>query len=137
MKPKSENLSRYPETAKDALDVFEHGELIHVVELGGLGPGYELCIWAGIFRMIKKYHKEDVSSWVEGNAWKKSKTPYHDVVDDKLMAVSKDLELSGAQAGQIKNTTYQLLKYGWRKMMEGAPRERIIMLSKSDMRWPI
>jgi len=41
---KKEYNMNYPITTKDALDLFEKGEPITVVELGGIGPNYETYI---------------------------------------------------------------------------------------------
>ena len=128
----------YPETAKEALDKFEKGEVITVVELGGLGPGYEQVIWIGIFRLIKKCHNEDVSKWVDRQSKKFKKVKgekYLDVVDDKLIESCEDLCLSGAQAGVIKHTAFQLLMYGWRSMLMKAPKDRLIQINKDILKY--
>ena len=124
--------SRYPETAKDALDQFEEGNIVAVIVLGGLGPGYEQTIWNCIFKMIRAYHKESPDDWfTEDEELKKVEgKDYLDVLDEKLSAVSKGDGLSGAQAGAIKSTFYQMMKFGWRHMMEKAPKDRIIQISK-------
>jgi len=115
--------SLYPKTAKQALDKFEKGECLIAVELGGIGPGYEQAIWNGIFKMIRAYHTEDIDNWIEGNRFSRE-------VDEKLSIVCKGDGLSGAQAQAIKMTAYQVMKYGWRHMIEKAPEDRRITISR-------
>ena len=45
----------------------------------------------------------------------------------------KGLRLSGAQAGAIKSTAYQFIAYGYQYMIDKAPKDRIIFISKNDI----
>lgn len=125
----------YPETAKEALDKFEKGEVITVVELGRLGPRYEQAIWFSIFELIKKCHKEDVSKWVDekGKIKKSEVNNNENIIDDKLRNVCGGLVIFDAQAEIIKKTTFQLLMYGWRNMMLKAPKDNMIQISNDKM----
>ncbi len=124
----------YPVTAKEALDNLEKGGILSVPELGGLGPSYELAIWFGIMRMIKHYHDEDVTQWVDEKTKqfkKNAKTKSFDIVDDKLTAICKDLQLSMMQAGVIKRSSYYIIKDGWRKVLtQQGKTDKHIQLSK-------
>lgn len=125
----------YPETALEALDQFKAGDIVTVVELGGIGPGYEQAIWNGIFAVIEdRKDAEGVKHWVDGKKWAKPEgEKYLTKADADLMRIIKDDEygLSGAQAGAIKTTAYQLLTYGWRAMLLKAPADRRIGITKN------
>jgi hypothetical protein len=125
----------YPETAKDALDRFEKGENLSVVELSGIGPGHEQSIWIGIFRMIKAYHTEDMDTWIKGEP--STKYPGRTTTDEKLLDVASDLNLSGAQAEAVKQTAWQLMKYGWRTQMLKAPKDRLIQICKNMPKYEV
>lgn len=120
----------YPETAKEASDRFEKGENVFVVELGGFGPGYEHAIWIAMFKVIKSYHKEDMKKWVtrDGKSFVKN-------VDDKLMRILRNQDLTGAQFEVIKHTSYHLMRYGWREMMKKALEDRVIQVNKNFLRY--
>ena len=116
-------------TAKEALDIFLAGQPIHVVELGGLGPGYEQAIWDGIFKLIQEFHEEPESFWIKEVDGKKEWT---DGLDDKFYPILEGEGLSGAQYGAIKSTAFQVMHYGWEYMMDQAPEDRLIMVNNTD-----
>ena len=119
-------MHRYPETAKEALDMFIEGEVLWAIELGGFGPGYEQAIWDGIFQVIQAFHEEPREFWINE---KEEKPRWADGLNDRLDEVLKDEGLSGAQFGAIKQTAWQMINTGWRKMMESAPEDRLIQIS--------
>lgn len=115
----------YPETGLEAAKKFLAGETVWSVEMGGLGPGYEQAIQVGIFSLI---------DGVGGNLPEEFEDAKK-VLDSKLHELNekKKWGLSGAQAGAMKQVAYQFIKYGYRSMMEKAPKDRKIQVSTG---WP-
>jgi len=122
----------HPVTALEALINFESGQPVHVIDLGGMGPGYEQAIWNAIFMMIKDRDKDGIAHWTDkegdNTIWAR-KGKHGRVCDEDGQRVWKGLHLSGAQADQAITTVMQVLTYGWRTMMEKVPEGRSIMVS--------
>lgn len=129
----TEETELYPETAMEAFELFKKGEAIHVIEIGGMGPGYEQALWNGIFSMIEEFKDADgVKHWVKNGTWVKAPgEEYRTEADVDCLRVLKGNGLSGAQADAIKSTVYQVLTFGWRYMMKKAPSDRMMMVSRN------
>ena len=51
----SDQSDLYPQTALDALAAWDRGEHVWTVELGGIGPGYEMAIQTLAFELIRAH----------------------------------------------------------------------------------
>lgn len=128
----------YPKTAKEALEVWDKGNNIFTIELGGFGPGYEQAIHIGVFELIrsitenKKDEKilrmEEIDSEIKDQ-----------LLDKHLFKISEkyDLGLSGAQAGAIKRFTHLVLIKGWHDVVTDKKyKDRLIQVSKNWPKYP-
>jgi hypothetical protein len=111
----------YGADATDWLKRWDEGRIVHTIEMGGLGPGYEQCIHvtcAEILRVMLA-EKYDSSKWAKAHddlaTWRKDR----DDIDAKVMALPliKDLGLSGAQWGAALNVASHLYMHGPAKML--------------------
>jgi hypothetical protein len=119
---KKKKTSLYPKTAREALKEWDSGEYVFTVEMGGLGPGYEQVIHIACFELIRDNLGLKLPS---------AKTPekWYPNWGDKTFKRIK-LGMSGAQAGAAKSMAYKYLKYGYAHMIEKAPEDRRIQVSK-------
>lgn len=115
-----------PETAADALKLWDEGRPVHTVEMGGIGPGYEQVIQIGAFEIIRALKGKKLPE--EGEA-------LNALFDDEMHRINREFKLgmSGAQAGASKNLAYFALKNGWRNTLNEVEDDRRILVSKH---WP-
>lgn len=118
-------------SALEAVAVFDRGEILSTVEMGGLGPGYEQCIQIGAIELIRKMAEKTLPD-VEGEETEATRKAWDGWADPELHEVDREqhLQLSGAQAGAIKSLAYRALRDGWDAMVESAPADRRIQFSK-------
>ncbi len=112
-------------TTKEMLIKWNKGEEIESVEMGGIGDGYENAIQQNIFPLCEKIADNPVMKETDEKKIEK-------IINKILLEQSRDQDLSGAQAGAIKNVAYQFAKYGYQYMMDKAPKDRIIKVTKED-----
>lgn len=115
-------------TVADALSVWDRGEPIWSVEMGGLGPGYEQCIQLLAVELLREYDgkrlpekSEDWRTWGDEVARR---------VNDQVGG------FSGAQVDAAKNVAARMLKLGYGAAlqdMKGHDPERLIQVSNN---WP-
>lgn len=117
-----------PETAKEALARWDSGGSIWSVEMGGIGPGYEQCIHITCFELIRDLLDKELPG--EDNERELSDFIHKVGRDNKIIS---NLGLSGAQFGAGMNLAYRALKKGWRVMLDSAPKDRLLLVSKH---WP-
>ena len=85
-----------PKTALEALAKWDAGEIVHTVEIGGMGPGYEQCIHISVFEIIRDHaadsplEKFDVEDEETRRRWRRWG-------DDTLKRINVELGLSDAQ----------------------------------------
>jgi len=113
-------------TNQEVVKQWFNGETVWSVEMGGLGPNYELAIQTAIFALLRKLLK--------------TKPPYKKLLKgdyyDKLFFKTKGVGdgHSGATAGAAKTVAYQFYRYGYKHMMNKSPQDRRIqvMLPKQE-----
>lgn len=123
--------SDYPLTVTDALKLWDAGELLWSIEMGGLGPAYEQAIQVGVIELCRRIYPLPVMEDEKLNEY----------LDDKVHEVIKASKgglqgLSGAQASAIKSLSYHLCHRGWRVVLldyRESDKERLTMISKQ---WP-
>ena len=108
-----------PEKASEALELWDKGETLWSVEMGGLGPSYEMSIQFSVFELIRFFN--GVAPSLQGQLDK----AMH-VIDKKM-----DFGHSGATAAAAQSLAYKFMENGYRKTMEGAPSDRKIQIEKT------
>jgi hypothetical protein len=122
----------YGKDAAEWLRRWDAGEIVHTIEMGGLGPGYEQCIHivcAEILRhMIEANYLPE--SWNDEKVWKQ--------VRDEIEAMShknatiKALGISGAQWGAAMNVALNIYRDGPAGiMLDKCVKDRHIQVSRT------
>lgn len=114
----------HPETAADALALWDKGKTVFTIEMGGLGPGYEQCIQLLAFEMIRDNKDKPLPEPDKADNWG-NETVYR--CNDQVGG------FSGAQVGCARTIAYRAIRDGWAKMLESAPHDRHIQVSRF---WP-
>ncbi len=142
-----------PETAKEALALWDDGQIVWTIEMGGLGPGYEQCIQITVFEIVrdclaglpntaplpdpslltKDPDSAGTGSRRTGSAAEKSRKIWDAWARPTLDRVNVDLLLSGAQVGAAKSLALTYLRDGWAKTVDSFPDDRRIQVRKE---WP-
>ncbi len=124
MAKKKEYFDYLPEKAIDALDRWDNGESLWSVEMGGLGPSYEQSIQFSVFEIIRE---------LKGIAPKGNERTINKRLDDALGKIDKKFDIghSGATAGASKWLAYRLMKNGYKKSIQDAPKDRTIQIDKN------
>jgi hypothetical protein len=117
-------LTKY-ETAHDAAKAFRDGKIVHTIEMGWLGPGYEQAIQVTAFCIIEEIDPDELPALIEDGLW------------DRIKATKKYPDgLSCAQFGAAANLAYRALKHGWQGMLDsakagGVEDDRFIMVDRN------
>ncbi len=96
---------------KEALKRWDNNDTVWTIEKGGIGPGYEQVIQIGIFELCKdligiELPKDNVDKWFDEALF-------------KTMKREKRLdEITGAQAGAMKNIAFHFLKNGYSETLK-------------------
>jgi len=122
--------SLYPETAADALAKWDANESIFSVEMGGLGPGYEMAIQGLAFEMIRDLQGID---WAADDAPDRAQE-----ITDATVSRCNALPwggFSGAQVGAAANIACITSRKGYRAAItDPAVKDRLIQVCKKDLR---
>lgn len=120
-----------PETVEEALKIWDSGESLFSVEMGGLGPGYEMAIQGLAFEMMREL--KDFKSWEDKKARKKVQKNLDDVAH-KLHAEPWG-RFSGAQVGAAQGLAAMVCRQGYRvALRKPEVKDRLIQVSKLDLR---
>lgn len=117
----------HPETAKEALDRWDKGEILFTVEMGGLGPSYEQVIQVLVFEMIR----DNLTVVLPPESSDEFEAFSASFGDTAVNRTNDKMGYSGAQADAAKTIAYRALRDGWRAMLESAPEDRLIQISKT------
>ena len=110
-----------PETVVGALDMWDKGDSVTSVSMGGIGPGYEQTIQILAFELMR--HGIQGGHPGIGESAKR----WGDDVVCRL-----DLGFSGAQVGAAKSLALQVLIHGYRKALRMPEvQDRLIQVSKN------
>lgn len=117
----------HPQTAKDALARWDDGKTVFTIEMGGIGPGYEQAIQCLVFEIIRG----NLDTKLPPESDKTALKSFWDTFGDAdIHRVNDQYGYSGAQVGAAKQIAYRALRDGWEKMLESAPDDRKIQVSK-------
>ena len=128
-----------PETAREALALWDKGELVWTVEMGGMGPGYEQCIHVMAFEIIRELLKREPIDWTIADRGKddadakREWRAFTDAVEAAVQPRIRGIGASGAQWGAAQSVAYRTLRIGWAKALSELPDDRLLMVSKA---WP-
>lgn len=119
-----EHFDYLPEKAIDALKLWDKGENLWSVEMGGLGPSYEQSIQFSVFEIIRE---------LKGITPIGNTNTVYKRLDAALARVDKKFDIghSGATAGASKYLAYRFMKFGYRKTLQDAPKGRTIQVDKN------
>jgi len=121
-----------PETVADALKMWDAGETLFVVEMGGLGPGYEMAIQGLAFELMRIIDGFD--KWNDEAALADLNRRADEVVsecDSKPWGGG----FSGAQVGAAKNIASCVCRRGYRNALrDPAVKDRLIQVNRRDLR---
>lgn len=125
-----------PETATEALSLWEADVLVPSIEMGGLGPGYELAIQTLAFGIIKRFENEPVD-WVALDADdEKERSRILSISDEVADELDKTWGFSGAQVGAAKGLAFRTLRVGWKAALQEINEDdpdRIILVSRDHV----
>jgi hypothetical protein len=123
-----------PENVSDALAEWDEGKTVFSVEMGGLGPGYEMAIQGLAFELIRAIRDASFSEWENDEARAKLDAEALEPVVSRC-----DSEpwggFSGAQVGAAKNLASCVCRRGYRAALrDEVVNDRLIQVSKKDLR---
>ena len=118
-----------PETIDDALALWDSDQTVFTVEMGGLGPGYEMAIQSLMFELAREFRKFDPwpDDWEEVNK----------IADPIVDRCNKEPwgGFSGAQVGAAKNLAAIVCRKGYRVAInDDKVRDRHIQVCRLDLR---
>ena len=112
-------------TVQDALAMWDRGEPIWSVEMGGIGPGYEQAIQVLIVEIMRDELDKPLPEPGAANGW----------ADATISRLDKEFGFSGAQVGAARSVAYQFLRYGYGKHLGNAKKQgiedRLILVNKN------
>lgn len=119
-----------PETAREALALWDKGELVWTAEMGGMGPGYEQCIHVMAFEIVRELLAREPIDWSlqesDGKAWR----AFSDAVESAVQPRVSGVGASVAQWGAAQNLAYIVVRQGWAKALSQLPDDRLTMVSR-------
>jgi hypothetical protein len=125
-----------PETVDDALAKWDAGESVFSVEMGGIGPGYEMAIQGLAFEMMRVIKDVELPP-VGCEIPEATELALDKRLDDVASRCDKEPwgGFSGAQVGAAKNIAMCVCRRGYRNALrDEAVKDRLIQVSKKDLR---
>lgn len=117
-----------PETCTDALSMWDANISFTSLQLGGVGPGYEMAIQGLAFEMMREYVKVNKHVW-------------DDELVSRLKQVVKDCDklpwggFSGEQVSVARSFSCSVWKDGYQKtLLHPSRKHRLIQVCKLDLR---
>lgn len=127
----TERYDLIPETAAEALAKWDAGESVFSVEMGGLGPCYEMAIQGLAFELIRVFLNVNWDEYADEESWKRLEPIIDDVVhrcNDRPWG-----GFSGAQVGAAQNLAAIVCRQGYRMALRKVA-DRLIQVNKHDLR---
>ena len=124
-----EQTDLYGKDGAEVLARWDRGDIIHTIEMGGMGPGYEQCIQIVAMEVLrvclnKKY---DASLWEDKDIWARDR----DEIDKAVSPQITDLGLSGAQWGAGLQLGTGFYMHTPAELMKKVKADRLIMASRT------
>lgn len=120
-----------PETVQEALTAWDSGESVFSVEMGGLGPGYEMAIQALAFEFMREL--QDFRLW----DCEKARRSAQANLDAITTRFNKEPwgGFSGAQVGAAQSLASCVCRQGYRAFLRKPELvDRLIQVCKKDLR---
>ena len=113
----------YPKTAIEALKIWDKGEWLDSIEMGGLGANYEHSIQFSVFELIRHF---------KGVAPKGNERVINKRLNDAISKIDRDFDIghSGASAGAAMNLAFRFMKDGYEKTMKSVNENRHVPVEK-------
>lgn len=108
---------------KKLLKAFDNNEPVTTIEMGGIGPGYEQAIQLLVFEIMRADPPLLDKFNSKTNKWE-------DWAKDTIDKMDEVYHFSEAQVGAAKNLAYEFMKFGYQYMIDKAPEDRRIMVTK-------
>ncbi len=108
---------------KKLLKAFDNNEPVTTIEMGGIGPGYEQAIQLLVFEIMRADSPLLDKFNSKTNKWE-------DWAKDTINKMDEVYHFSGAQVGAAKNLAYEFMKFGYQYIIDKAPEDRRIMVTK-------
>ena len=135
-----------PDTAREALALWDSGQPVFTAEMGGIGPDYEQCIHIMAFEVVRELLRREPllsSCWDAVEAAqtgdkedaKRQARAFIGSVEAAVLALPlvRDIGSSDAQWDAAQNLAYITVRKGWAKALSELPDDRIIQVSNH---WP-
>lgn len=118
------NSKKMPVKAIDALKIWDSGEPLWSVKMGGFGPTYELCIQFSAFELIRAF---------KGIILQGCDAVIDEELDRALSKIDDEFNLGHSEltAGASKILAYSYMKVGYRKTLEYADKKQIIQVDNN------
>jgi hypothetical protein len=120
-----------PETVADALNKWHANEMVFSVEMGGLGPGYEMAIQGLAFELMREFETRDIN-------WTDPELNLDDIVDAVVHRCNDEPwgHFSGAQVGAATDLAANVCRRGYRVALRSPTivPDRLIQVCKLDLR---
>ncbi len=115
-----------PTTPAEVVQLWDRGETLWSVEMGGIGPGYEQAIQVLIVELLRDHGGEPLPA-DDDHRWG----------DDTVSRTNKQCGgYSGAQVGAAKSIAYRIIRDGYQEFLRAAREQvpdRMIQISNV---WP-
>lgn len=123
-----------PETVSEALNLWDAEDSVFSVDMGGLGPGYEMAIQGLAFELMRAIRDAAFTEWDNEEAMKHFEET---VIEPVCLECDRKPwgGFSGAQVGAAKNLAACVCRKGYRVALEDeAVKDRLIQVCKKDLR---
>lgn len=104
-------LGQLPETAKEALTLWDSDQPVYTLEMGKQGPSHEQAIHIAIFELLRLVLSKGLPK--DLNKASTSLDSYLALIDQ-----TKQLKLSGTQAGAAKHLAFLMFKMGFKQTVD-------------------
>ncbi len=137
MSNQTETFDPIPETVAEALAKWDAGQTVFTVEMGGIGPGYEMAIQGLVFEMLRRVKDEKFPPLGEDFA-DADKDRINRLLDEVVHEQNGKpwAGFSGAQVGAAKSLVACIMRRGGYRIALRDPevQDRLIQVSKKDLR---
>lgn len=139
MSGSQEQYDPIPLTCRDALNAWDAGKSVFSVEMGGIGPGYEMSIQGLVFEFLRYVLHNSVVVPKMGDEWPESDLDQLDKEWDSIVfrfANEPWGGFTGAQVNAAKSLAVCVLRRDSYRaaLREDAVKDRLIQVCKYDLR---
>lgn len=121
-------IERFTDSPQALLERWDSGKSCWMVEMGGLGPGYEQAIQIMAFEFLRAFIaiKSDAAKWAADDAaWKADREAVEKLAENTVHRIGP----SGAQHGAAMNIATCIYRHGPRAALKMVDEKRLIQVS--------